>query len=196
MGIVLFMALTLSTGCGHQRRGGPDAITAPEEIHISSSFHPYPDPNILICKFKAPDYAKKVGENAALFLYSQLLKENFETNISVFTDAEAMAPDQLYIYARENKYDLIITGNVLHYLDGAISTASRVIEEMYIYGIWGGQLQPVGYVKAEESASPLPEADYIFFQRNAKPAPSARRLQQRNAAKFARVLMGMVAGKR
>jgi hypothetical protein len=163
----------------------------PEQVYLSSTFHPYPNTNILICKFQSPDYAKSVGEDAALFLYSQMQHHTLEANIAVATDIDAVSPHQLYLYARKNRYDLIVTGQVLYYLDGAISTASKVVEEMYIYGIWGGKLQLVGYVKAEEAVPPLPAADYIFFQRSAKPAPSAESLQKRNAAKFAGVLSNM-----
>lgn len=190
--VCLFMVVTISTGCGGFQRLIPSsAQAAPEQVYLSSSFHPYPNADILICKFQAPDYAKGVGEKAALFLYTQMQPYGLEANIAVAADIDVVSSHQLYLYARKNRHDLIVTGKVLYYLDGAISTASKVVEEMYIYGIWGGKLQPVGYVKVEETAAPLPAADYIFFQRSVEPAPSAESLQKRNAAKFARILSSM-----
>ena len=188
----LILLVTLGTSCTYQRQFKSKPIGMPEEIYIDPSFQQYYKPNIVLCHFREPDYSPQTGEKAAQFLYSEMLRSNLEADITVSSKRISNDPDLLVRFAKENRYEFIVTGEILYYLYGGISSESRVDQSIKVYRVTGKNLQMVVYAKAVETAPPLPSTDYVLIQGRGRAAPSAESLLKRNAVKFSRLLSHMV----
>lgn len=194
--IILLSVLTLpvvmgATGCSSHKMKDAAAIGLPEEVYIASCLESYYGPRIIICHFRSPVYDGQAGAAASMSLYKAMLTRGLKADLFL---AEAVLPDdteKLARYMRNSKCDLMITGDVLQYLDGGISTDSQVIQEMKIYTISGNRPHIAGYAKAVASDSPKTWKDYIFVQKEAQSALCPERLLQQNSAKFARLLEKM-----
>ena len=66
-------------------------------------------------------------------------------------------------------------------------------EVIKIFGVFGKELQTVGFAKAVEIESPSGLFDYLLIQRQTRAAPPAEHLLKRNAAKFAGMVNSMIA---
>lgn len=187
----LILVLALSAGCTYQRRHSFKPVGMPEEVYISTSLGNYYTPDIAVFSFRSDGFDGQVGKKASRLLCSQMLKYGVNASIVFKDKADAMTSDELARFAWENRYDYIITGDVLRFLNGGHSTQSRVEEEIKIYSVSGKDLQVVGYAKAVETVAPKPETDFYLVTGRAASAPSAELLMERNAGKFARLLAGM-----
>jgi hypothetical protein len=185
--------LTCGIGCTclHQQSAGP--VGMPEEIYIGSDAQSFYSPRIALWNFNAPDYAGQAGEKAAMLLHAEILKCNPGVDITFIDELLPIDPERLVQTARENKYDLLITGDIAYYLEGGISTDSRVEEVIKIFGVFGKELQMVGFAKAVDIGSPSPLFDYILIHKQTRAAPPAEHLLKRNAAKFAGMVNGMIS---
>lgn len=187
----LILVLTLSAGCTYQRRHSLGPVGMPEEVYINAALGNYYTPDIAVFSFRSDGYAARVGEKASRLLCSEMLKYGVNANIVFKDTADATTSDELARFAWENRYDYIITGDVLYFLNGGLSTQSRVEEEIKIHLVSGRELQMVGYAKAVEKAGPKSETDFYVVTGRGVSAPSAELLMERNARKFARLLAGM-----
>jgi hypothetical protein len=180
-----------AAGCTYQRRHSFKPVGLPEEVYISASIGNYYTPDIAVFSFRSDGYTPQVGQKASRLLCSQMLKCGVNANI-VFTDtADAATSDELARFAWKNKYDYIVTGDVLYFFNGGNATDSRVEQEIKIYSVSGRELQVVGYAKAVETVAPKSEADLYLVTARGASAPSAEILLERNAEKFARLMAGM-----
>jgi hypothetical protein len=178
-------------GCTYQRKHSLKPVGMPEEVYISTALGNYYMPDVAVFSFRSEGYTGQAGQRASRLLCSEMLKRRVNANI-VFKDAaDAMTSDELAAFARKNRYDYIITGDILFILNGGGTTQSRVEQEIKIYTVSGRELQVVGYAKAVETGDPLPETDFILVSGRRASAPSADLLMERNAGKFARLLAGM-----
>jgi len=187
----LISVLFIVMGCTYQRQYSFKPVGMPEEVYISVPLDRYYTPDIAVFSFRSDGYAWQVGEKASRLLCSEILKCGVDANIVYSNTAIAVASDELARFAWENKYDYIVTGEVLYFFNGGTSTHSRVEEEIKIYSVTGRQLQVVGYAKAVEAAKPLPGTDFFLLSGRSASAPSAEVLLERNAGKFARLMAGM-----
>jgi hypothetical protein len=183
--------MILTAGCTYQRKHTFKPVGMPEEVYISTSLGNYYTPNVAVFAFRADGYSGRVGEQASRLLCSEMLKRGVNANIIFKDAADAMSSDELAAFAWKNRYDYIITGDILYILSGGGTTQSRVEQEMKICSVSGRELQVVGYAKAVETASPLSETDFVLVAGRRASAPSAELLMERNAGKFARLLAGM-----
>lgn len=187
----LLTAAIFAAGCTYQRRHSFGPVGMPEEVYVSTPLERYYTPDIAVFSFRSDGYAWQVGEKASRLLCSEMLKQGIGANIVFNNTATAATSDELARFAWEHKYDYIVTGEVLYFLNGGSTTDSRVEEEIKIYSVTGRQLQVVGYAKALETAAPLHDTDFFLVAGRRASAPSAETLLKRNAGKFARLLAGM-----
>lgn len=193
-GILLFFLIPTvmpGLGCTYQRRHFSSPLGMPEEVYIGASVQKYYTPDIAVIEFQSTDYGWRLGEKASRLLYAELLKSDLKANIFYDNTAGSSGPDELARFAWKNKYDYIVTGEILHFLNGGISVDSRVEQEIKIYSVTGGRLQAVGYAKATETSSPLHSTDFVLIGGRGTSAMSAEGLLKRNTGKFARLLCGM-----
>ena len=165
----------------------------PEEIYISNAIPHYYIPNIVICNFHEPAYARSSGESAAVSLFQELSRLNFKANLILNNAPLPNDPEMQLQFIRKNKYDIIVTGQVIAYLDGGISTSSRVEENLTLYSIAGNRLQLIGSATALETAPSVKTTDYILIQGRGQAALSADILLKRNSQKFARLIDSMLS---
>lgn len=183
--------VVLLAGCTYQRHYRFKQVGMPEEVYINTPIQAYYTPDIVVLAFQSPGNTGGVGEKASMLLCSEMIKIGIEADIVFDNTAYFTNQDQLVRFARENKYDYIVTGDVLRFLNGGTSTDSHVEEEIVIYSVMGKRLQIVGHAKAVETARPLHSTDFIIVEGRGASAPSAETLLERNAGKFARLLSGM-----
>lgn len=188
---LLLPVAILAGGCTYQRRHSFGPVGMPEEVYVSTPLERYYTPAIAVFSFRSDGYTWQVGEKASRLLCSEILKQGIGADIVFNETANAMTSDELARFAWENKYDYIVTGEVLYFFNGGNTTDSRVEEEIKIYSVTGRQLQVIGYAKALETARPLPDTDFFLVAGRGASAPSAETLLRRNAGKFARLLAGM-----
>jgi hypothetical protein len=191
--ICFILILGIGTGCTYQRRYRFRAVDLPEEVYLRTALHKSYTPNIMVLPFESPGTVRQVGEKAAMQLCTKLLESGIDARIT-YDDTTAFTDvDHLVRFVRENRYDYVVTGKVLYYLNGAISTSSRVETQMAIYGVSGRRLEMVGDAKAVETARPLHETDFIVVEGRGASAPSAGLLLERNAGKFAQLIGEMLS---
>jgi hypothetical protein len=183
--------LIACTSCTFQRSQAYAPDIMPEAVYIATVSRKAYRPKIAFCAFAAPTYARSTGEKAAILLYRETLKQHINANFTYVGCPVTDNVDALTEFARENRYEFIVGGKVLSYMDGGISTASRVEQEIRVYQLSSHRLRTVGYAKALEEVAPDPSADYIFFLEMSQPAPSAESLMGKNAQKFAALLAYM-----
>lgn len=187
----LIFPVILGIGCTYQRQHSFESVGMPETVYIQIPVRKHYRPDIAVIPFRSDGYTWQVGENASRLLFLEMLKFGLNADV-VFTDsAGAMDAGSLASFSRKNRYDYIVTGDVLYFLNGGSTTQSRVEEEIKVYSVSGEELQAVGYAKAVETAFPLPDIDYYLVKGRGASAPSAETLMERNAGKFARFLADM-----
>ncbi len=194
--VLLLIGIMLISGCTYQRRYKSGPIEPPQEIYLAPAFQPIQNPRILITRFKAPEYAGDVGAQAAFALFSELQMHHPETELAIETRFDDSDHEKLFAYARANRFDLVICGNVLFLLDGGISTASQMEEIVRVFTVWGDGLNLAAYAKALETGPPVPELDLFIVRGQGRNAPSAASLLKRNAVKFSRVISGLISGEK
>ena len=96
---------------------------------------------------------------------------------------------------KASDYDMLVMGKVNFYLDGMISTDSRVESEMIVYAATRGTLQTIGLARAIETAPPHPSSFILSIRDKGHPAPSAESLLKRNSTKFASMIAAMTTGR-
>jgi hypothetical protein len=85
----------------------------------------------------------------------------------------------------------VVTGSVLYYLDGMLSTHSHVEEIIKIFIVSENNTEKIGYAKAVESEAPQSSKNFILFVRQGQAATPADELLRRNAVKFAKMIHSM-----
>ena len=198
--ILLACALLLGilpTGCALTRYIGlgVEANDMPEEVLIKVPMRNRYRPRVVVCDFQSPEYAGDVGTTASTLLFGELLKRHVRADRLPAAWTLPSSSDGLATWMKASDYDMLVMGKVSFYLDGMISTDSRVESEMVVYATSGGALQTVGLARAVERASPRPSAFFLSMRDKGSPAPSAERLLQHNSAKFARMIETMTTGR-
>jgi len=160
----------------------------PEEIYLTTKLN-NDALNVGVFKFTEPAYAPGVGKKAAHYVYQELLRKNVFLNVTSELNITDNSINNLINIAHNKKYDLIITGNLSYYFQGSNFQSSRVDEEIYVFRVIEKKPDIICYARSMESGSPAPSIDYIFVQGNGAPAPSATLLMERNAKKFAKLLL-------
>jgi hypothetical protein len=164
-------------------------LVLPEEIYVTPQYNYYHNlSKVGLFNFKDPSNAPGLGKAAAQYLYRELLKNKVFLNITFEFDIANIQTENLVKIAKAKKYDLIITGDLLHCFEGGNFAKSHVEEEMRIIRVIGKKTKTLWYAIAVEIGAPNPSTDYIIIQSEGTPAPSALALMKRNAKKFCSLL--------
>lgn len=178
---VLSLCLVLSLlGCAHRN--------LPQDIYVGPQHKYYHPLNVGIFQFVGPSNAPATGEAAAYYLYTRLSEQNVFSNIT-FERNIAVDATNVIKTMKAKKYDMIIIGNLLHYAEGGDFQSSHVEEHMWAIRRVGNRAEILLYAKALETRSPVASVDYLIFNTEGSPAPSASTLLKMNATKFGNLLM-------
>lgn len=188
------LAGLMFNGCALKRYVNLDTGSddLPEEVLVQVPMRNHYRPRIVVCDFQGPAYAQSTGATASRMLFAELLKRNLRANLYPADRMLPQTPEAIAAMMSVSKYDMLVMGKVNDYLDGMISSDSRVESEMVVYASTGSSLQTVGYARAIESAPPRPSSFFLSMRDKGAPAPPAEDLLQINSAKFARMIAQMV----
>ena len=178
---------SLLGGCAYQRSVTLSATGLPEEIFATPQQNDYSTSNVVLFKFTEPSFAPGMGKEAAQFLYQELLKNSVFLNVTRELGVTDIRIEKLLEIARSKKYDLLITGDLLYWLEGSLHEPSRADEQIRVIDVPTNRT--LWYAKAVDIGTPAPYADYIFIEGRGARAPTARTLLKRNAEKFCKMLL-------
>ncbi|MCF8143199.1 MAG: hypothetical protein K9N21_04690 [Deltaproteobacteria bacterium] len=189
MGIWTIITMFLLSGCAYQREATLPAGEPPEEIYLFPEMNDTTGARVGVFAFSGPDYAPEMGPVASRILCNQLQKSRAFREVISQPDISDMTLGNLVTVARNKRFDLIITGRLLHYFEGDAIEASRVSEEIRVISVRGGKPRVLWHAKASETASPSRSKDFIFFLSQGESAPDPASLMRKNAEKFCRMIL-------
>jgi len=184
--IVTLAMLTVVSGCAGNNAQFLLEPPLPEHISQRPFRNYYPQDEIGVFVLGSPEYAPDVGGAAATAISEQLRGQKVFRLITPLYEYGIIPLERQMSIARDRRLDLILTGNVLSYLDGSLSHAARVDMEVRVFNVSTGAL--VWKAVATEAGSPTAETDYFIFQTSGKPAPAATALMMTNTEKIVRLL--------
>ncbi len=183
--ICLVLALCFTSGCSILAGRSLVGPGKPEEVYIAPNYNHYRNSKVGVFSFTEPSYAPGTGRAAAQMLCRQLEKNRVfaKTTLEYTT-----IPDKMMEVAKQEKYDLIITGDVLYWFDGSAMEASRVEQEIKVIKPLGKKATTLWRARAAETAWPKPLKDYLLFQKGLSPAPTTMALLMKNSGKFCNMM--------
>lgn len=187
--IFVIIAIFLFLGCAYQRRVVLPSVGLPNEIFSTPGTNSYGTARVGVFAFSGPDYAPNMGRVASRLLCEELEKVGAFRDVIPQPDLLDMTMRNVINIARINRYDLIITGKLLHYFEGTALEASSVSEEMRVIRVRGGRPRVLWHAKTSETVSPVLSRDFIFFMSDGKPAPSPATLMKISAEKFCKMIL-------
>ena len=187
--IFVIIAISLLLGCAHQNKGVLPPVSLPNEIFSIPGTNSYGTARVGVFAFAGPDYARDMGPIASQILCNELQKTRAFREVISQPAILNMTIGNLINVARIKRYDLIITGRLLHYFEGSALEASSVIEEIRVIRVRGGKPGILWHAKTSETGSPVPSRDFIFFLSDGKPAPSPATLMRISAEKFCKMIL-------
>jgi len=186
---ILMVLFLLMPGCTYQRRISTSPPGFPEEVFtypcMPQSGSRY---RVAVMRFMEPAHMPGMGKQASQYLYQELLSRGTFSSLNLDLYTEDLSRDHLLYMARQNRYNLIITGEIQHAIDGGISSPSQVNQAMTVWGLFGQDLNLCCSARAVDLVAPAASVDLIVVQGEGAPAPSMAWLMQRNAQKFANLL--------
>ncbi len=190
-GIALCTVLTafLLSGCTYQRNVVLPEAGFPEEIYATPPLNHYYSAKVGVFPFKAPPYAPEAGKKAAKVLFRELVDNNVFFHTQLESTAGSNIRKSLSDIACDRNYDIIITGDVLYYLEGSLYQASKINMAIQVFRVKEGGTRLLWWAKATGNAAPEPSRDLIVLRVKGAPAPSAETLMRRNAEKFVEMLV-------
>ena len=132
--------------------------------------------------FDSPRHAPGSGQWAAEILYLQLQQRGVFDQVIPLFELKPQGTSSPEVLARSSQLDLVIGGKVYECFAGSKLLASRVTQQIRATDPASGETVWLAETVAE--GPPVPEKDFIFFQRPGTAAPSAEILMRRNADKF------------
>ena len=180
---------SLLIGCAYQRSATLSPTGLPEEIFATPQENNYSTSNVALFKFTEPSFAPRMGKEAAQCLYRELLKNRVFLNVTRELEVADIRIENLIKIARSKGYDLLITGDLLYYLDGSLHQPARADEQIRVIEV--STNRTLWYAKAVDIGTAAPYADYILLEGRGAHAPTARTLLKRNAEKFCRMLVNL-----
>jgi len=156
----------------------------PESVYFCFDPAAFKLSRVAVLLFSAPDYAPFVGFAASQSLYLRLKGSGvFLDALPEYNKPAPSSPEKLIEFARQNNYDMLITGAVTYYFDGSALQESRVDEVVKIISANTGTITCQAY--ASERGIPKKEEEYLrFFYKKNEPAPPTSQLMDMNSIKF------------
>lgn len=179
-----------AAGCAYQGKTCLPKPGLPEEINIASPGKLVSGRwRVCVFEFSEPRSAPGMGRVAADSLRYELLRNKVFSTVALHPKPGVGDPDALLEFARSKKFDLIITGDLLYWLDGGFSIPSRVDEQIQIVMARTKKADVLWDALATETAEPVSTGDMIFAQRRPARAVSAQTLLKTNAEKFCNMIL-------
>ena len=187
--IVFLFILIFLSGCTLKNIEISRTIKLPEYIYKSPLKNYYSNATVGIFKFQSPVNAPQVGYAAASTLHKRLLQNKVFSKVVQEFDVEDISVENLIKIAKKKHYELIITGIVRYYIEGSSLQESRVDEQIQVIHV--PTKETLWYAEAVEIGRPVSSSDYIFFQIENEPAPSAATLMSINAQKICNMFLSV-----
>lgn len=187
--VYAFLLVSFLIGCIFQQIVPSRSLSLPEEIYVTPQQNYHKALKVGLFKFTDPTNAPGLGKASAQYLYRELLKNKVFSDVTLELDVADTHISNLIEIADAQKYDLIITGDILYYFEGGNYESSHVEEEIRVIRVNDKKTQTLWHAGAVAIGLPTPSTDFIFMQRNGFPAPAAMALIKRNAKKFCNLFL-------
>lgn len=187
--VYAFLLVSFLIGCIFQQKVPSRSLNLPEEIYVTPQQNYHKALKVGLFKFTDPTNAPGLGKASAQYLYRELLKNKVFSDVTLEIDVADTQISNLIEIADAQKYDLIITGDILYYFEGGNYESSHVEEEIRVIRVNDKKTQTLWHAGAVAIGLPTPSTDFIFMQRNGFPAPAAMALIKRNAKKFSNLFL-------
>ncbi len=187
----LLCLLVFPAGCSHLSRERISlkywTPNLPEQIVLCPEVNPFKHSKVAVFSFKAPFPDNGVGKAAAEAVYNDLLQKGVFDYVSNETSHHILSMRNSLETAQSEGYDLMITGEILDYLDGSELLSSRVTEKIHVVHVASRRILWVAV--ARSLSEPDPSNDYLLFQTRGRAADPARTLIKENANKFGNLML-------
>jgi len=193
--VYAFLLVSFLIGCIFQQKVPSRSLSLPEEIYVTPPQNYHKALKVGIFKFTDPTNAPGLGKASAQYLYRELLKNKVFSDVTLEIDVADIQISNLIEIAGAQKYDLIITGDILYYFEGGNYESSHVEEEIRVLRVNDKRAQTLWYAGAVEIGLATPSTDSIFKQIIGCPAPAAKTLMKRNAKKFCNLFLTASPGR-
>lgn len=184
--IASLSTIAILSACTTNHSGFLLSTPLPEYIYRQPLRNYYTHGEMGIFVFGSPLYAPSVGNTAANTIHQLLVEQMVFRKITPLYQYGNIPIERQLAIAREHGFDLMMSGNVLYYMDGSLTQAARVEMEATVFDVPTGT--PVWKMVTAETGKPKAEFDFFLFQTPGKPAPAAITLITRNAEKMVHLL--------
>jgi tetratricopeptide (TPR) repeat protein len=157
-------------------------LNLPEYIFKASPAEYNPKAKVLVFEFESPDYAPRIGNNAAEFLSQNLLKNHIFEEVLYEPEKFNWTLEQKIKFARQKSCALVILGKVNYYFEGSHVQESKIDEEMKAYDPTTSEL--TWYAETVTTSRPVTENDMTLITIKGEKAYSGMTLLNVNAFKF------------
>ncbi len=184
--ILLF--ILLSCCCYYPDKYHNPTDQLPEQIYKKPRVNRYFGIRVGILDFKSPSYAKGSGELAAELLSKELKKRNIYSKVKYYNNMLFSPRKTLRNFVKSEKLDLVITGELVYYLEGGNYQSSRICVEIKCLEPLGKNLDTVWHALCCQKGKFSMPRYYIFFSTNGQPSVSGPEILQKIALKFTNML--------
>jgi hypothetical protein len=174
-------------GCSYQRKVYLKRPGLPEHVYRIPLENDYLGARVAVFNFREPPYARGMGTVAAASLYHELLTNKVFVTVTHELEISDLRLENLLDFAKDNDYDLIITGDLLYFFEGSLHLPSRI--DQCIRVIHVKDQKTLWYAKAVDIGPNAPSSDYYVAAGKGASAPTTRTLFARNANKFSKMLI-------
>jgi len=194
--VIAFLTLY---GCTIKISRPAKEVELPEYIYQRPENMDYSQASVAIFRFDGPTHVSGLtsvllpdaGYDAAHRLHQQLMQKGAFLKLIPAYDYEDLNLHEKIELAREKGCDLLITGRVLYYFEGALLSESRVDEEITVIDV--KTKKPVWYAESIELGKPIDDDDLLIVIIKGEPAPPASSLLVANAKKFSNMLAEFIS---
>jgi hypothetical protein len=173
------------SGCAYQRRVTREPLNLPEKVYVKTNANLCSPSKVGIFRFSEPKYAPKTGKIAAEALYEELIRKGVFPNVVSEIERDDINKTRMIDFAQSQRYDLIITGDLLYYFDGSDLTSSRVEEAVRVIHVPTNTTLWVA--STTEAELPVFPTDFVVVHGKGAPAPATTKLLEKNAEKFCKM---------
>jgi hypothetical protein len=161
----------------------------PRAVYISPDMNIYSEARVVIQSFQSPSYAPNTGDYAARSLSRHLLGQEVFPNVRVELENDSYSISSWEGVLAANDCDILITGQVLFFLEGSTQQPSKVVIEIKVYEWANKSLRLLWHMQTAEIGRPRSAKDLYAFRIPPVPAPSGQDLIDRCMHQCAQALL-------
>ena len=148
----------------------------PRAVYVSPDMNIYSEARVVIQTFQSPSYAPNTGDYTARSLSRHLLGQEVFPNVRVELENDSYSISSWEGILAADDCDMLITGQVLFFLEGSTQQPSKLVIEIKVYEWANKSLHLLWHMQTEEIGRPRSAKDLYAFRLPPVPAPSGQDL--------------------